>query len=127
MLDDKTLEWLEKRLVESCETCKTHRLMCAVCSRKRRFDVWADDYFSLSGCRDSSSGLDFLHTAEFEAKVAAKMTKVTVGDLPCGIGPDNNECQKPHFRKYHNEERAIGCDMCALMVARLAVEAEEEE
>ena len=127
MLDEKTLEWLEKRSVVSCETCKTHRTMCTVCSRKHRFDVWADDHFSLSGCRDSYPDYDYHLTAVFEAKVAAKMTRVTVGDLPCGVDPDNYECQKPHFSKYNTDERAIGCDMCFLMVARLAVEAEEGE
>ena len=68
---------------------------------------------------------EFEDAAKFEARVAAKMTRITVGDLPCGVDPDNNDCQKPHFGKYNNEERAIGCDMCFLMVARLAVEAEE--
>ena len=67
---------------------------------------------------------EFEDAAEFEARVAAKMTRITVGDLPCGVDPDNNDCQKPHFEKYNTKERAIGCDMCFLMVARLAVEEE---
>lgn len=67
---------------------------------------------------------DFYDVAEFEARVAAKMTRITVGDLPCGVDPDNPDCQKPHFRKYNTEERAVGCDMCFIMTARLAVEEE---
>ena len=70
---------------------------------------------------------EFEDAAEFEARVAAKMTRITVGDLPCGVDPDNYDCQKPHFRKYNTEEWAVGCDMCFLMVARLAVEAEKRE
>ena len=68
---------------------------------------------------------DYKDAAEFEARVAAKMTRITVGDLPCGVDPDNNDCQKPHFKKYDTKERVVGCDMCFLMVARLAVEAEK--
>ena len=67
---------------------------------------------------------EFEDVAAFEANVSAKMTRVTVGDLPCGVDPDNYDCQKPHFIKYNTEERAVGCDMCFIMIARLAVEEE---
>jgi hypothetical protein len=81
----------------------------------------------LSGLSVETTYDELLETAEFEARVAAKMTRITVGDLPCGVDPDIYDCQKPHFRKYNTEERAVGCDMCFIMKARLAVEEEMEE
>lgn len=126
MLDEKTIKWLEQRK-ENLEFFGGY--FCPVCPEF----VFEDEGFMYCGrggnehCVDNPHKYVFKDAAEFEARVAAKMTRVTVGDLPCGVDPDNNECQKPHFREYNNDERAIGCDMCFLMVARLAVEAEEEE
>lgn len=127
MLTEAEMKWLRERARETCERCKTHHLFCDYCNRIHKTRVWARDCFTLSGLSVETTYDELLETAEFEARVAAKMTRITVGDLPCGVDADNNECQKPHFGKYNNEERAIGCDMCFLMVARLAVEAEKGE
>ena len=125
MLDEKTIEWLEDR-AENLEIFGGY--FCPNCPE---FVLEEGIMYCGRGgeehCVDNPHKYVFKDSAEFEAKVAAKMTRVTVGDLPCGVDADNNECQKPHFMKYNNDERAIGCDMCFLMVARLAVEAEEEE
>ena len=119
MLTEKCKEWLEGRkyTIHKCRNC-THL------DGDKTFCQYVPP-FPGGWCYLDDTNQDWRDSTEFEAKVAAKMTRVTVGDLPCGVDPDNNECQKPHFRKYNNNERAIGCDMCFLMVARLAVEAEE--
>lgn len=124
MLSEADKKWLRERRHENCETCKTHRLLCDRCSHLHPGDVWTWNRFTLSGLNVETTYNELQDAAEFEAKVAAKMTRITVGDLPCGVDPDNNDCQKPHFEKYNTKERAVGCDMCFLMVARLAVEEE---
>ena len=111
MLDDRTLRWLKKR--ERCNIRTGYYLL-----------PWSFLGKPLCYVTEVSNYVD---TAKFEAKVAAKITKIMVGDLPCGVDPDIHDCKKPHFKKYNTKDRAVGCDMCFLMTARLAVEAEEEE
>lgn len=65
----------------------------------------------------------FKDCAEFEARVAARTISIEFGDLPCGAG----DCADPKMLSYTTlGENTVGCDMCVLRAARLAVEAEME-
>lgn len=73
MLSDKDREWLEKRAVESCETCRDpDELFCSLCSRDPRPKSLSADFFSMSGCAMTTNWQD---AAEFEARVAARLAE----------------------------------------------------
>lgn len=67
---------------------------------------------------------NYKDAAEFEARVAAKLARgVTYGELPCGADPD---CPDKNMDKYNTKETPLlGCQMCVLRAARLAVETGE--
>lgn len=69
---------------------------------------------------------DWKAAAEFEACVVARLARgVTYGELPCGADPD---CPDEHMGKYSTKETPmVGCYMCVLRAARLAVESEMEK
>ena len=74
-------------------------------------------------CPMYPGGFEYEDAAEFEARVVAKLARgVTYGELPCGADPD---CPDKNMDKYNTKETPLlGCQMCVLRAARLAVETE---
>ena len=67
MLTEKDKAWLEKRAVESCDTCKTPRRYCALCCRHQKYGAALRDRFSLSGLNLFVFSEEYRDAAEFEA------------------------------------------------------------
>lgn len=116
MLTDKDREWLEKRAVESCDTCKTPRRLCALCCRHQKYGAALRDWFSLSGLKLFVFTDEYRDAAEFEARVAATIAR---GEFyrPCH-SVDIEKCAYPVEGN---------CCVCHIKYARLAVEAEMEQ
>ena len=113
MLSDKDREWLEKRAVESCETCRDpDELFCSLCSRDPRPKSLSADFFSMSGCAMTTN---WQEAAEFEARVASHLARARL--LPCaGRG---GECIE--------RDISMTCEECTIKHARLVVEAKMEQ
>ena len=123
MFTEAEMKWLRERARETCERCKTHHLFCDYCNRIHKNRVWARDCFTLSGLSVETTYDELLETAEFEARVAVKLSTRDYIDL-CA---DRGECEAPHFYKHNTKDKIVGCNMCTLCVVRLDVEEEMEE
>ena len=114
MLTEAEKKWLEKRAVESCETCRDpDELFCSLCSRDPRPKSLSADFFSMSGCAMTTNWQD---AAEFEARVAEKLANCDGAFQPC----HRTRCPE-------GANSAAECIPCRLKYARLKVEAEMEE
>lgn len=114
MLTEADKKWLQERKFETCENCKTNRLLCDRCNHIHKFNVWAWNRFSLSGLSTEATYEEILDSAEFEARVVAKLATYA-HTTPC---EGNKPCP------YKNRIRNWSCDRCNLKHARLTVEEE---
>lgn len=115
MLTEAEKKWLEKRSVESCETCRTPRKFCILCLRSEICGALAADMFSLSGLELFVFEKGYRDAAEFEARVAEKLARNT-HPVPC----IEHGCP-------HKMPTVLLCEPCRLKYTRLAVEAEMEK
>ena len=119
MLTDKDREWLEKRKPPTEKPWPTTAddNFCKHC--KQRITDCVPWYRNTGDCPTDRGG-DFRDAAEFEARVAAKLSRMDWEDVPCAHGM-SLFCPKkggPH----------INCgSWCLMREARLAVEAEMEQ
>lgn len=123
MLTEKDKAWLEKRAVESCDTCKTPRRYCALCCRHQKYGAALRDMFSLSGLTLFVFMEGYREAAEFEARVAAKLVS---NNFPCRGCPDFLIATKCPITT-RGTDTDYGPFPCLLRQARLAVEAEMEK
>ena len=129
MLDEKTLEWLERRKIGMCCRCENYADCQWIPQPRGHFQTaqcWrfksADGY-----CIDKS---DYMDAAEFEKRVAAKLTELwmlTELWILSGGKPQcqHNVCIAPmlHQQLSSCDAEKI-CAWCILKDARLAVERE---
>ena len=81
MLTEAEKKWLRNRKFETCENCKTNRLLCDRCNHIYPTNVCALDRFTLSGLSVETTYDELKDAAEFEARVAAKLA---VDSHDCG-------------------------------------------
>ena len=106
MLDEKTLGWLEKR-----------KCLCLRCYNFRDCLHLGRDFKNCSDFYRYDIQPDFRDAAEFEARVAAKLTKMDIEDVPCAHG------MKLFCPKKNGPDVYCGA-WCLVREARLAVEEE---
>lgn len=115
MLDEKTLEWLERRK-NICTHCGVKK--CVFTPSQRKVFGWCDLFeVKARGTKTRLVIEDFQDAAEFEARVAAYLAHGDTEEVPCAHGM-KIFCPRPSFAG-----KACGY-WCRLRTARLAVEAE---
>ena len=123
MLDDNTLQWLDRRKIGMCCRCENYEDCQWIPQPRGHFQTAQCWRFKSSDgyCIDKN---DYMDVAEFEARVSAKMAEpwISSGGKPkC----KHKGCIVPLLRqklKLRDVERI--CAWCVIKDARLAVERE---
>jgi hypothetical protein len=126
MLTEAEKKWLEERKPPTqkpwtttaddnfCRTCKKYNIDCV---------PW---FRNTVDCPTDQGG-HFRDAAEFEARVAAKLSIREDRLTPCILDPNpetHGECKQWHFYWRNSYAVYCGCAACRLKYARLAVEEE---
>lgn len=117
MLTDKERKWLENRN-DVCFRCSKNKRTCSQALRKICLDI----LFPIKD-RTLMKEQDYCDAAEFEARVAEKLTLKEPCPLP--ENADLDDCPYSYF--IEDEESAFSCRWCRLKRARIAVEEEMKE